>query len=106
MTADLAVTTVGLDTKIAVGVMTIDRPAVDTVVYGTGRALVTADLTHLDAHGVITSLRSAEEVAPEVEESIVVEEAACPREIMPGVDREQTHRHGNGVDVAYRDMII
>jgi len=45
-------------------------------------------------------------VAPEVEEPIVVEEAACPRGIMPQVDREQTNRHGIAADVAFRDMII
>ena len=41
-----------------------------------------------------------------VEEVIVVEEAACPRGIMPQVDREQTRRHGIADDVAFRDTII
>ena len=96
---DHAVMTVDQDMRTAVGVMTTDRIrlTVDTAVQGVDRALITADQTRLDAHGV---------VAPEVEELIVVEEAACPRGIMPQVDREQTHRHGIAADVAFTDMII
>ena len=100
--------TVGQDLRTAVGVMTTDRIrlTVDTAVQGADRALITADPTRLNVHGVITFLHHAEELVSAVEEVIVVEEAACPRGIMPQVDREQTHRHGIAADVAFRDMII
>ena len=98
-TTDNAVMIVAQDLRTAVGVMTTDRIrlTVDTAVQGADRALITADQTCLDAYGV---------VAPEVEEPIVVEEAAGPRGIMPQVDREQTHRHGIAADVAFTDTII
>ena len=107
-TTDRVVMTVGQDLRNAVGVMTIDRNrrTVDTAVQGADRALITADPTRLNVHGVITFLHHAEELVSVVEEVIVVEEAACPRGIMPQVDREQTRRHGIADDVAFRDTII
>jgi len=94
--------------RTAVGVMTINRnrPTVDTAISDAGRLQVTAGPIHLNVHGVMISLHHAEEMVTEVEGTIVVEEAACPRGIMPREDREQTHRHGVVVDVAFRDMII
>ena len=100
--------TVGQDLRTAVGVMTTNRIrlTVDTAVQGADRALITADPTRLNVHGVTTFLHHAEELVSAVEEVIVVEEAACPHGIMPQVDRGQTNRHGIATDVAFTDMII